>query len=148
MFEWYETGFRLLLSAFAITGWGCGSPTSPSKIVRVTTIRYQRVYSASGSGSGQMMLQMNIPVAGEQSGRSNIPFCFPQPAGDGSFLCDALNWDVPVNEECWVDVDDPAVGRGVATALFVNGQRVLRTRIAGNGTEYGDFRFDERGHIQ
>jgi hypothetical protein len=95
-----------------------------------------------------MMLQMSIPFGGEQSGRSDIPFCFPQSTGDGSFQCDALNWDVPVNEEGWVDVFDPAIGHGVATALFVNGQRILRTRVETDGTEFGDFRFDAHGNIQ
>jgi hypothetical protein len=125
---------------------GCHSPTAPAKSVRVRTIRYERVYPPAGPGSGTMWIEMSIPIAGEQSGRSNIPICFPQPSSDGAFVCDSVNWDVPVDDDAWVNVNDVAVGRLVATNVFVNGQRVTRVRAAGV-TEIGDFRVDATGRV-
>jgi hypothetical protein len=93
-----------------------------------------------------MWIQMSIPIAGEQSGRSDIPICFPTQSGDGSFVCDSLNWDVPVDDDAWVNVRDPLLGRNVATNVFVNGQRVTRIRSTGV-EETGDFRVDADGRI-
>lgn len=129
----------------------CGQPSSPStstKSIRVTTVRYQRVYAAGASTmTPPMWIQMSIPVAGEQSGRSTIPICFPQEAAEGSFVCDGLNWDVPIDDDAWVNVKDPVVGRMVATTVFVNGQRVTRIRLNG-AEETGDFRFDGAGTLR
>jgi hypothetical protein len=95
-----------------------------------------------------MLLQMSIPIAGEQSGRSNIPFCFPEPSGENTFVCGNLNWDVPINEECWVQVSDPLLGRAVATSIFLNGQRLQRVDVLPNGTEFGRFRVTSVGHVR
>ena len=89
---------------------------------------------------------MSIPVSGEQSGRSTIPICFPTETADGSFVCESLNWDVPIDDDCWVNVRDPVVGRNVATNVFVNGQRVTRIRNTGV-EEIGDFRVSANGTI-
>jgi hypothetical protein len=89
---------------------------------------------------------MSIPVSGEQSGRSSIPICFPKQSADGAFVCDSVNWDVPVDDDCWVNVRDPLLERNVATNVFVNGQRVTRIRSTGV-EEIGDFRVDAGGRI-
>jgi hypothetical protein len=94
-----------------------------------------------------MWIEMSIPISGEPSGRSSIPICFPQESADGSFSCDSVNWDVPVDDDAWVNVKDPIVARMVATNVFVNGQRVTRVRTAG-ADEIGDFRFDAAGRIR
>ena len=124
----------------------CDHPASPSKSVRVASIRYERAYAPVTTSSANMWIQMSIPVAGEVSGRSNIPICFPVQGDDGSFVCDSLNWDLPVDDDCWINVRDPLLNRNVATRVFVNGQRVTRVRSTGV-EEIGDFRVDARGRI-
>ncbi len=141
-----KAGTSIGVGLALLTLAGCHSPTAPAKTVRVTTIRYERVYPPAGSGSGTMWIEMSIPIAGEQSGRSNIPICFPQPTSDGAFVCDSPNWDVPVDDDAWVNVNDTGVGRLVATSVFVNGQRVTRVRAAG-AAEIGDFRIDGTGRV-
>ena len=137
---------RLILCLLLAPVSACDNPAAPSKIVFVRSIRYQRVYPPATTDSAMMWIEMSIPIAGEQSGRSKIPICFPTQAADGSFVCDGLNWDVPVNDDCWVNVRDPLLGRTVATDVFVNGQRITRIRTAGTD-EIGDFRVDTNGTI-
>src|SRR5262245_21455416 len=101
----------------------CGQPSAPSgQSVRVTTLRYQRIYPPSTAEAGRMYIEMSIPIAGENTGRTNILLCFPTQTPDGSFVCDSVGWDVPVNLEAWVNVYDPTLGRHIASAVFVNGQ--------------------------
>jgi hypothetical protein len=135
-----------LISATAASG--CGGPTSATALgVRVNTIRYERVHPPAGSPLTELMrIDMSIPFPNEQSGRSNIRFCLPEPAGDQVFVCDNVGWDVPANHESWVMVIDPAVGR-VARSVFVNGQRVQRIDVTSEN-ETGRFRFDASGRLR
>ena len=137
---------RISAAAGLLVHAACGSATAPTRQIRITSVRYERVYSPASASTGTMWIEMSIPIAGEQSGRSNIPICFPQLVADGAFVCDAPGWDVPVDDDAWVNVNDPLLGRQVATNVFVNGQRVTRVRSAGTN-ETGDFRFDAAGRI-
>jgi hypothetical protein len=137
--------FLLNLATMCVLVSGCSSPTASTLPIRIQSIRYERVHPPDTSRGGRVMLNMSIPFP-DGSGRSDINFCFLAAVGDQVFVCENVGWDVPVGEECWVSIDDPAVGRQTARAVFVNGQRVGRVDVTSN-RETGRFRFDARGQL-
>jgi hypothetical protein len=61
-------------------------------------------------------------------------------------------WQVPADTECSIQVHDPAVTTNalgmVATAVFINNQRVRRVEVFENGVEIGRFRLTASGNLQ
>lgn len=132
----------VLLSLAVIAA--CGGPaTAPSQSVLLTTIEYQRVYAVSGSDNGQRML-INVSLPEHKA----IPFCEPIQQTATSFVCSGLTWELSVGEEAVISVNDPALNRGVATNVFVNGTRVSRIEMLSNGNELGRFHLTSSGRIQ
>jgi hypothetical protein len=69
------------------------------------------------------------------------------------FACpEVLTWQVPADMDCGIQVLDPALTtsevRAVATAVFVNGQRIQRVEVFDNGVEIGRFRVSSSGEIR
>ena len=129
----------LAATAFAVAR--CGT-TQPSSSVMIVKIRYERIYSITAASTARMRIDVSVPSS------KRIPFCFPDDTGNNSFVCSALNLMADAGEECWVMVDDPAVGRGVATRVFINDQLVSRVEQQSNGNEFGRFRISGDGRVQ
>jgi hypothetical protein len=131
----------LLLYLAAVTACG-GQATAPSRVV-ITTIEYQRVYTAAGGGNGERML-INVSLPESKS----IPFCTPAQQTTTSFVCTGLNWEIRKGEEASIWVNDPVLNRGVATTLFVNGTPISRVEVLSNGNEMGRFRLSNSGRFE
>ena len=136
-------------------GVSCGGnpdrPTpNPSATVAIKAVRYERAYPFDPSATGYLTLSIGHKIPGDKQGRSEYPFCFLKPVGDGTFGCLDLEsqgspfTSVPVITENSVWVSDPAmpgVNRRVAARIWVNGQLITRiTRYKGDD-ELGFFTY-------
>ena len=127
----------LLLCLIGVAACG-GNATGPTNRAVITTIQYQRVYAVSGNGnSGRMLINVSLPAS------KAIPFCQPVQQTTTTFICNDLNWEITAGEEAVIWVDDPALNRGVATTLFVNGTRISRIEVLSTGNELGRFRLSD-----
>jgi hypothetical protein len=138
----------LVLSAACDAG-----PTAPSRFTTVSSIRYQRERPFDPAITGLLFLELTYPIAGDPLGRSQLTSCVLEHRGNEVFSCtNPLSWEVPADAECTIQVNDPAVTTNtfhtVATAVFVNGQRLRRVEVFANGVEIGRFRVTSRGEIQ
>ena len=135
---------RFLVVPFVLAGaTACaGQPTAPSRAL-ITTIQYQRIYPVTGADSGgRMLINVSRPA------HKDIPFCFPVPQTGTTFVCNDLNWEISAGEEAVIWVDDPALNRGVATTLLVNGMRISRIETQSNGNELGRFHLSTTGRFE
>lgn len=105
----------------------------------ITSIRYERTYPVTSGSDRRLHISVNIPSSRQ------IPVCLPEAESGDVFVCRSLNWTTGPGEECSVQVNDPAVGRAVATTVYINGSRVSRIDRLPNGTEFGRFRLTATG---
>jgi hypothetical protein len=127
----------LLLCLTGVAACG-GNATAPTNRAVITTIQYQRVYAVSGDDNGQrMLINVSLPAS------KTIPFCLPVQQTTTTFVCNDLNLEIKAGEEAVIWVNDPALNRGVATTLFVNGTRISRIEVLSNGNELGRFRLTD-----
>jgi hypothetical protein len=145
---------QLSIAAFLILSAACDAdPTAPSRFATVSSIRYQRERPFDPAITSPLFLQFSYPVAGDPYGRYHQTSCVLERRGDEGFACTSpLSWQVPADAECNIQVLDPAVTTNtfhmVATAVFVNGQRLRRVQVFANGVEIARFRVTSRGEIQ
>lgn len=121
-------------------------------MVTVTSVRYERERPFDPAVTGQLSLQFYSPIPGDPQNRTSISSCVLEPRGNNMFGCfDGLTWEVPADEQCSIQVYDPAVTTNefhmVATAVFVNDQRLRRVEVFTNGVEIARFRVTSRGEI-
>jgi hypothetical protein len=132
----------------------CGDqPTAPGRMATVTSLRYQRERPFDPAVTSQASLQMYSPIPGDPRNRTYIISCLLEPRGNNLFSCpENVTREVPVNEDCSIQVYDPAVTTNefhmVATSVFVNNQRVPRVEVFSNGVEIARFRVTPGGQIR
>lgn len=129
---------HLLVPFLFVVAIACG-PTAPAGSRMITSIRYERTYPATSGSDERLHISVSIPSS------RRIPVCFPEAESGDVFVCRILNWTTDTGEECSVQVNDPAVGRAVATTVYINGSRVSRIERLPNGTEFGRFRLTATG---
>jgi len=132
---------RVLAVTLLLVSCG-GSATSPSSFGVITTIRYERVYEATGDTGSRMLINVSLPA------HKSIPFCMPVRQGGTTFVCEALNWEVDQGENATVWVDDPALSHGAARRIFVNGKELTRIDASSNGVEIARLTWTAAGGFQ
>jgi hypothetical protein len=129
-----------LLAGFALSA-GCSSnPSGPTAIPMITSIRYQRVYSATTPSTSPVTISVSIPS------QKHIPFCFAQVQDADVFVCPTQNLMFTFDEEMSVWAHDSAVGHWAGKRIWVNGQEVTRVDPNG-GYELARFRISSSGQV-
>lgn len=134
--------FRWLLPGLIAVATCGGNATGPSDRVVITTIQYQRVYTAGDDNGQRMLINVSLPES------KSIPFCQPVQQTTTTFVCSDLNWEIRAREEALIWVNDPLLNRGVATTVLVNGTRISRVEVLSTGSELGHFRLSNAGRFE
>jgi hypothetical protein len=129
-----------------------GTPTAP-RFATLSAIQYQRERPYDPAITDPLSLALNCPIPGDPYGRSQADGCILVHRGSQVFECpNAVSWHVPTDADCSIQVHDPAVTTNafhtIATAVFVNSQRLRRVEVSANGVETARFRVTSRGEIQ
>jgi hypothetical protein len=139
--------------AVLVPGACADNPAAPVQVASITSIRYERERPHDPTVSREVFLELTYPIVGDPYGRSRFSGCLLEPRAPGVFACpEILTWQVPADMDCGLQVFDPALTmnevRAVATAVFVNGQRLQRVEVFANGVEVGRFRVTPSGEIR
>jgi hypothetical protein len=128
----------LLCAVITGTG-GCQSPTGVTKeFAKVNSVTYERVGPFNAAATGDVWLTLWHLRIGDTLSRSDEINCPLQLIDEDTFACTRvtpLGWNVPVDVDSTIWVDDPAVTPSrVTSRIRVNG--TLVTRVVGTTAKF------------